>query len=136
MIQLHPGLNIGQKRYLYSIANIYSTDHMHRLMQRQHLNMLLHRTQLGYISPRECQKYTDYLTKQSQKETWKQSSSRSSTAQSSVKQSLTLQAGGALSLPIIGDSNQRLYCRAPTKVNFKAKRAQVQLNRSEEIQKK
>ncbi|XP_078410786.1 protein FAM216A [Cetorhinus maximus] len=131
----HPGLKIGQKRYLYSIANIYSTDHMHKMMQRQYLSMLQHRTQLGYISPRECQKYTDYLTKRSQKETWKQSSSKSSTAQSSVKQSPTLQAGKPLFLPTIGDSSQRLHSRAPAKVNFKAKRTQVQVNRSEQIQK-
>uniref|UniRef100_UPI00398F1EEA protein FAM216A n=1 Tax=Pristiophorus japonicus TaxID=55135 RepID=UPI00398F1EEA len=131
----HPGLKTGQKRYLYSIANIYSTDHMHKLMQRQYLSMLQHRTQLGYITPHECQKYTDYLIKQSQKETWMQSSSRSSTSQSSVKQSPTLQPGGPISLPKIGNSSQRLHSGAPTKINFKAKRAYVQLNQCEQIQK-
>ncbi|XP_067861941.1 protein FAM216A isoform X6 [Heptranchias perlo] len=104
----HPGLKTGQKRYLYSIANIYSTNHMHRLMQRQYLSMLQHRTQLGYMTPCECQKYTDYLLKQSQikTKTWVQSSSRSSTSQSSVKQSPTLQPGGTISLPMIGDRSQ------------------------------
>ncbi|XP_048467532.1 protein FAM216A isoform X2 [Rhincodon typus] len=131
----HPDLKTGQKRYLYSIANIYSTDHMHRLMQKQYLSMLQHRIQLGYITPRECQKYTDYLTKQSHKETWKQSSSRSSTAHSFSKQSPTLQAGRPHFLPIIGDSIWRLRSRAPNKVNLKAKRAHVQVNRSEQIQK-
>ncbi|XP_048411669.1 protein FAM216A isoform X2 [Stegostoma tigrinum] len=131
----HPGLKTGQKRYLYSIANIYSTDHMHRLMQKQYLSMLQHRTQLGYITPHECQKYTDYLTKQSHKETRKQSNSRSSTAQSLSKQSPTLQAGRPHFLPVIGDSSWRLPSRAPNKVNLKAKRAQVQVNRSDQIQK-
>ncbi|XP_060699967.1 protein FAM216A [Hemiscyllium ocellatum] len=129
----HPGLKTGQKRYLYSIANIYSTDHMHRLLQKQYLSMLQHRTQLGYITPREFQKYTDYLTKQSHKEIWKQSS-RSSTAPSS-KPSPTLQAGRPRFLPIIGDSSRRLHSRAPSKVNLKAKGAQVQLKQSEQIQK-
>ncbi|XP_067861936.1 protein FAM216A isoform X2 [Heptranchias perlo] len=118
----HPGLKTGQKRYLYSIANIYSTNHMHRLMQRQYLSMLQHRTQLGYMTPCECQKYTDYLLKQSQikTKTWVQSSSRSSTSQSSVKQSPTLQPGGTISLPMIGDRSQRLHSGAPNKINFKS----------------
>ncbi|XP_036382038.1 protein FAM216A-like [Megalops cyprinoides] len=36
----HPGLTHGQKRYLYSIANVYSTDHMRKLMKRHYLNVL------------------------------------------------------------------------------------------------
>ncbi|XP_038644941.1 protein FAM216A isoform X1 [Scyliorhinus canicula] len=129
----HPDLKIGQKRYLYSIAKIYSTEQTHRLMQRQYLSMLQHRTQLGYISPHECQKYTDYLSKEFQKEIWKQSSSRLSTAQSSVEQSPAPQSGRPLFLPNLEDNRQRLRSRAPTKVNLKAKRTQFQVNRSEQI---
>lgn len=36
----HPTLTTGQKRYLYSIANVYSTEHMRRLMKQHYLNVL------------------------------------------------------------------------------------------------
>ncbi|KAJ8414732.1 hypothetical protein AAFF_G00022550 [Aldrovandia affinis] len=36
----HPSLTHGQKRYLYSIANVYSTEHMRKLMKRHYLNVL------------------------------------------------------------------------------------------------
>ncbi|XP_061115566.1 uncharacterized protein LOC133140047 [Conger conger] len=36
----HPSLTYGQKRYLYSIANVYSTEHMQKLMKRHYLNVL------------------------------------------------------------------------------------------------
>ncbi|XP_072104053.1 protein FAM216A isoform X3 [Mobula birostris] len=49
----HPSLKTGQKRYLFSIANIYSTDHMHRLMERQYINMLQCRTKLGIYMEKE-----------------------------------------------------------------------------------
>ncbi|XP_051888254.1 protein FAM216A isoform X2 [Pristis pectinata] len=114
----HPGLKTGQKRYLFSIANIYSTDHMHRLMERQYLNMLQYRTKLGYITSHQSQKYSDYIRKQSQKETWRQNSNNSSTARSSVKESPTLQPGEPISLPMLRNSSQsyRLHSGALTMV--------------------
>ncbi|MGH0183518.1 UNVERIFIED_CONTAM: hypothetical protein FKN15_012407 [Acipenser sinensis] len=36
----HPDLTTGQKRYLCSIANVYSTEHMRTQIRRQYLNML------------------------------------------------------------------------------------------------
>ncbi|XP_028852545.1 protein FAM216A-like [Denticeps clupeoides] len=33
----HPSLTAGQKRYLYSIANVYSTDHVRRQMKQRRL---------------------------------------------------------------------------------------------------
>ncbi|XP_031426729.1 protein FAM216A isoform X2 [Clupea harengus] len=36
----HPSLTPGQKRYLYSIASVYSTDHMRRQMRQHYLNIL------------------------------------------------------------------------------------------------
>ncbi|XP_059844148.1 protein FAM216A isoform X1 [Hypanus sabinus] len=103
----HPSLKTGQKRYLFSIANIYSTDHMRRLMEKQYLNMLQCRTKLGYITSHQSQKYSNYIRKQSQKETWRQNSSKLSTAQSSVKESPPLQPRKPVSLPMLGGSSQR-----------------------------
>ncbi|XP_062890363.1 protein FAM216A isoform X2 [Mobula hypostoma] len=104
----HPSLKTGQKRYLFSIANIYNTDHMRRLMERQYLNMLQCRTKLGYITSHQSQKYSNYIRKQSQKETWRQNkSNKSSTAQSSGKESPISQPGKPISLPPLGGSSQR-----------------------------
>nr|XP_043882586.1 protein FAM216A-like isoform X1 [Solea senegalensis] len=36
----HPALTTGQRRYLYSIANVYSTEHMRRQMKQHYLNVL------------------------------------------------------------------------------------------------
>uniref|UniRef100_A0A3B3RY96 Uncharacterized protein n=1 Tax=Paramormyrops kingsleyae TaxID=1676925 RepID=A0A3B3RY96_9TELE len=36
----HPSLTPGQKQYLYSIANVYSTVHMRTLMKQHYLNVL------------------------------------------------------------------------------------------------
>ncbi|XP_036384699.1 uncharacterized protein LOC118777696 [Megalops cyprinoides] len=36
----HPALTPGQKRYLYSIAKVYSTEHIRRVMQQHYLNVL------------------------------------------------------------------------------------------------
>uniref|UniRef100_A0A3Q3ST73 Family with sequence similarity 216 member B n=1 Tax=Mastacembelus armatus TaxID=205130 RepID=A0A3Q3ST73_9TELE len=36
----HPGLTAGQRRYLYSIANVYSTEHMRWQMKQHYLNVL------------------------------------------------------------------------------------------------
>uniref|UniRef100_A0A673BJS1 Family with sequence similarity 216 member A n=1 Tax=Sphaeramia orbicularis TaxID=375764 RepID=A0A673BJS1_9TELE len=36
----HPSLTVGQRRYLCSIANIYSTEHMKRQMKQHYLNVL------------------------------------------------------------------------------------------------
>ncbi|XP_041084656.1 protein FAM216A-like [Polyodon spathula] len=45
----HPDLTTGQKRYLCSIANVYSTEHMRTQIRRQYLNMLQHCMQTGSI---------------------------------------------------------------------------------------
>ncbi|XP_040898724.1 protein FAM216A-like isoform X2 [Toxotes jaculatrix] len=36
----HPALTAGQRRYLCSIANVYSTEHMRRQMKQHYLNVL------------------------------------------------------------------------------------------------
>uniref|UniRef100_A0A3P8VLQ6 Family with sequence similarity 216 member A n=1 Tax=Cynoglossus semilaevis TaxID=244447 RepID=A0A3P8VLQ6_CYNSE len=36
----HPALTAGQRRYLYSITNVYSTEHMRRQMKQHYLNVL------------------------------------------------------------------------------------------------
>ncbi|XP_044054117.1 protein FAM216A-like [Siniperca chuatsi] len=36
----HPALTTGQRRYLCSIANVYSTEHMRQQMKRHYLNVL------------------------------------------------------------------------------------------------
>uniref|UniRef100_A0A3Q3WWK7 Uncharacterized protein n=1 Tax=Mola mola TaxID=94237 RepID=A0A3Q3WWK7_MOLML len=36
----HPALSAGQKRYLCSIASVYSTEHMRQQVKRHYLNML------------------------------------------------------------------------------------------------
>lgn len=36
----HPGLAVGQKRYLCSIASVYSTENMRQQMKRHRLNLL------------------------------------------------------------------------------------------------
>ncbi|XP_029916781.1 protein FAM216A [Myripristis murdjan] len=36
----HPALTTGQRRYLLSIANVYSTEHMRRQMKQHYLNVL------------------------------------------------------------------------------------------------
>lgn len=43
----HPSLTPGQKRYLYSIASVYSTDHMRRQMRQHYLNILRSCTATG-----------------------------------------------------------------------------------------
>ncbi|XP_041079658.1 uncharacterized protein LOC121297407 [Polyodon spathula] len=45
----HPDLTTGQKRYLCSIANVYSTEHLRTQIRRQYLNMLQHCMQTGSI---------------------------------------------------------------------------------------
>ncbi|XP_078277742.1 protein FAM216A [Rhinoraja longicauda] len=114
----HPSLKTGQKRYLYSIANIYSTDPMRRLMERQYLNMLQYHTKLGYITSHESLKYSNYIRKQFQKETLRKNNSTSSIAGSSVKESLTLQPGKPISLPTPVETSQsyRLHSGALTMV--------------------
>nr|XP_015221861.1 PREDICTED: protein FAM216A [Lepisosteus oculatus]XP_015221862.1 PREDICTED: protein FAM216A [Lepisosteus oculatus] len=51
----HPDLTTGQKKYLCSIANIYSTDHMRKLMRRQYQNTLHQCMRTGYNASRENQ---------------------------------------------------------------------------------
>ncbi|CAB1321790.1 unnamed protein product [Coregonus sp. 'balchen'] len=46
----HPTLTTGQKRYLYSIANVYSTEHMRRLMKQHYLNVLHRCIKSGHSS--------------------------------------------------------------------------------------
>nr|XP_046206389.1 protein FAM216A isoform X2 [Oncorhynchus gorbuscha] len=46
----HPTLTTGQKRYLYSIANVYSTEHMRRLMKQRYLNVLHRCIKSGHSS--------------------------------------------------------------------------------------
>ncbi|XP_028432989.1 protein FAM216A [Perca flavescens] len=36
----HPALTAGQRRYLCSIANVYSTEHMRQQMKQHYLNVL------------------------------------------------------------------------------------------------
>uniref|UniRef100_A0A3Q1IDQ7 Uncharacterized protein n=1 Tax=Anabas testudineus TaxID=64144 RepID=A0A3Q1IDQ7_ANATE len=36
----HPALSAGQRRYLCSIANVYSTEHMRQLMKQHYLDVL------------------------------------------------------------------------------------------------
>nr|XP_019949230.1 PREDICTED: protein FAM216A [Paralichthys olivaceus] len=36
----HPALTAGQRRYLCSIANVYSTEHMRRQMKQHYLHVL------------------------------------------------------------------------------------------------
>lgn len=43
----HPALTAGQKRYLCSIANVYSTEHMRLQMKRHYLNVLRTCVQAG-----------------------------------------------------------------------------------------
>ncbi|XP_058850667.1 uncharacterized protein LOC117973392 [Acipenser ruthenus] len=45
----HPDLTTGQKRYLCSIANVYSTEHLRTQIRRQYLNMLQPCMQTGAI---------------------------------------------------------------------------------------
>ncbi|XP_066545170.1 protein FAM216A isoform X2 [Amia ocellicauda] len=52
----HPSLTTGQKRYLCSIANIYSTNHMRKLMRRQYVNVLQQCMQTGHSASRENRK--------------------------------------------------------------------------------
>uniref|UniRef100_A0A4W6G7V5 Family with sequence similarity 216 member A n=1 Tax=Lates calcarifer TaxID=8187 RepID=A0A4W6G7V5_LATCA len=43
----HPALTAGQRRYLCSIANVYSTEHMRQQMKQHYLNVLHTRVQAG-----------------------------------------------------------------------------------------
>uniref|UniRef100_A0A3B4ZRY6 Uncharacterized protein n=1 Tax=Stegastes partitus TaxID=144197 RepID=A0A3B4ZRY6_9TELE len=44
----HPALTAGQRRYLCSIANVYSTEHMRRQMKQHYLNVLHACVQSGH----------------------------------------------------------------------------------------
>uniref|UniRef100_V9L373 Protein FAM216A n=1 Tax=Callorhinchus milii TaxID=7868 RepID=V9L373_CALMI len=113
----HPGLTAGQKRYLYSIANIYSTDCSRRLMQKQYLSTLQQRAHLGYITHRECQKYTDHLLKLKPQRENKRAQ-RSSSFPASAKQ-----PARSISLPRIGEGSQRL--QSGVQPSNKTKRVRV-----------
>ncbi|XP_027709263.1 protein FAM216A [Vombatus ursinus] len=82
----HPDLTTGQKRYLCSIAKIYSTDSLKTLMKRQYMHMVQHDTQKpgisthhrSQISPRYSQKQHSPCT------TWRHQLERLDSPHSSV----------------------------------------------------
>nr|XP_033813168.1 protein FAM216A [Geotrypetes seraphini] len=45
----HPDLTTGQKRYLWSIARIYSTSFMRAFIKKQYMNLSHHQKQLGAL---------------------------------------------------------------------------------------
>uniref|UniRef100_A0A8C2Z441 Uncharacterized protein n=1 Tax=Cyclopterus lumpus TaxID=8103 RepID=A0A8C2Z441_CYCLU len=49
----HPALTAGQRRYLCSIANVYSTAHMRQQMKQRYLNALHTCVQPGVHSSRD-----------------------------------------------------------------------------------
>lgn len=56
-----PDLTPGERRYLYSIARIYSTAQMKLLKQNQYSELLYMELKKGYHSPREFDRYFRYL---------------------------------------------------------------------------
>lgn len=56
-----PDLSLGERRYLYSIARIYSTSQMKQLKKDQYSQLLLRELAKGYHSPYEYERYYSYL---------------------------------------------------------------------------
>ncbi|XP_076434888.1 uncharacterized protein LOC143274831 [Babylonia areolata] len=56
-----PDISQGGRRYLYSIARIYSTSQMKQLKQDQYQQLLLKELSKGYRSPKEYERYLNYL---------------------------------------------------------------------------
>ncbi|KAG5840728.1 protein FAM216A-like isoform X2 [Anguilla anguilla] len=102
----HPSLTHGQKRYLYSIANVYSTEHMQRLMKRHYLDVLHHCIRAGARGLGENR--TPQFKKKHTSELASKADSRSL---DSSKPNRTRQAAGVHSgkviLPSIGYSQKR-----------------------------
>ncbi|XP_074061742.1 protein FAM216A [Macrotis lagotis] len=81
----HPDLTTGQKRYLCSIANIYSTDSLKSLMKRQYMHMVQHDTQKSGISTHRGQLSPRYSQKQhSPCTTWRHQLERLDSLHSSI----------------------------------------------------
>ncbi|KAL8605128.1 hypothetical protein ACOMHN_018929 [Nucella lapillus] len=56
-----PDIPQGGRKYLYSIARIYSTSQMKQLKQDQYQKLLFRELGKGYHSPKECECYLSYL---------------------------------------------------------------------------
>lgn len=56
-----PDLSLGERRYLYSIARIYSMSQMKQLKKDQYSQLLLRELTKGYHSPYEYERYYNYL---------------------------------------------------------------------------
>ncbi|KAJ8379517.1 hypothetical protein SKAU_G00002950 [Synaphobranchus kaupii] len=101
----HPSLTNGQKRYLYSIASVYSTEHMQKLMKRHYLNVLHQCSRAG--PNRLGENRTPQFKK---KHTFESGSKTDSRSLDSTKPSRTRQAAavhsGKITLPSIGKSQK------------------------------
>ncbi|XP_064424256.1 protein FAM216A [Latimeria chalumnae] len=87
----HPDLTTGQKRYLCSIARVYSTDHMRKLIRKQYLTLPPHHAQAAYFTPHEnrysatyeqCSRRQQHLTDGQKRRNIKSSTCSSSNTQS------------------------------------------------------
>ncbi|KAJ8312601.1 hypothetical protein KUTeg_009974 [Tegillarca granosa] len=58
---VHPELTAGEKRYLSSIARIYSADHMKRLKQYQYNQLLLNEMEKGFYTMKEYEQYRRFI---------------------------------------------------------------------------
>uniref|UniRef100_A0A8C9RDQ6 Protein FAM216A-like n=2 Tax=Scleropages formosus TaxID=113540 RepID=A0A8C9RDQ6_SCLFO len=104
----HPSLTAGQKRYLYSIANVYSTRHMRALMKQQYLDVLHRCIRAGQCSLRENKNTgsnTCVKKKRSDGESRKNSTATMRQAGNGDRHG-TAGGSGRTSLPRIGSQNR------------------------------
>ncbi|XP_029427904.1 protein FAM216A [Rhinatrema bivittatum] len=127
----HPDLTPGQKRYLWSIAKIYSTNWMRTLMKRQYTNLSHHYKQLGLLKctgltvPQENQAKAQASQRQ---RSWIK---RKKTPQRGVKPALTPSSTGQSPIARNGnstpshteDSKQRLQSGALLKTRNKSQKS-------------
>ncbi|XP_043924578.1 protein FAM216A [Protopterus annectens] len=124
----YPDLTAGQKRYLCSIANVYSTDQMRRLLQRQYIDILHQHTRSG--RSHSCNQDW-HPTEQSYSQGFHRQMSSEKRALRNVKSTPLSKAkssvprSGELTLPQIRNSAQRVSPEAAPRASNKRKPAKV-----------
>nr|XP_054749490.1 uncharacterized protein LOC129254965 [Lytechinus pictus] len=64
----HPGLDPGQREYLWHTASVYSVGNLKQLQQRRYKQSLDHQVEIGFHSREECDRYYRYLMRSRKKQ--------------------------------------------------------------------